>query len=152
MEDHQTVSYQRTQRNRVRMIVSHRCTVTFPLEYWISVDLRWSSRSLHRCNRSYPTQSYAKLTDIRSRYGKASLADCNFRTKKAQTKSSALRSSTCVSAQTKRLIYERNSWFKWCWLAHAVMETGSISMACCSNNVASRSGCHPRQRCIIIGS
>ena len=49
-------------------------------------------------NPTYPTQSYPRLTDIRSRFWREGVR-------------------MCVSTK-KRLIYDRNSWFKWCWLAH----------------------------------
>ena len=77
-----------------------------------------------------------------------------FSNKKGPNQKLSIEKFLMCAAQTKQLIYERNSWFKWHWLAHAVIEIGSrsISMACGSNNGASRSRCHPKQRWIIIES
>ena len=75
-----------------------------------------------------------------------------FSNKKGPNQKLSIEKFLMCAAQTKQLIYERNSWFKWCGLVQAVIDIGSrsISMACGSNNGASRSRCHPKQRWIII--
>ena len=82
-------------------------------------------------NPTYPTQSHPKLTDIR---GQRPL----------------LKRSVTGWLQCPHVFQRENhgwstTWFKWCWLAHTVIELGPIFMACGSNHSASRSRCHPQR-------